>query len=837
MMQPNLEKEYRHALNLVLKAEFAKALESLESLNEAVPGDHRLVYGRAMCLFMLGRPEEAGPLCMQLEMEFKDSRGERLQAAFVEAAGKTLAERVSVAGPSAAPLPSARRRRWPYVLAFAALLLVNVCFWIAQPVYARLQGQGGQLPSLSDGPSQAAFVAKNTEQVPDTQETNLTAETAALPPPSSKQESPAHAVSAAQVPHDLKPTESAALPPPSAVQGAGTQTVPVSAEPSTSPGNTANAPAPEGSASPSPAVPEPPKGPDWKARLAAMNLPDLPKGPVPSVVELQPYRTSERLANDKGDSVTLTNLNPLIGSWYVLEYATGGKKQSYHLEVFPLKANDYQKPKLALYADGLAVVLKNETQYFPLWAEQGKEPGKTAADYQSKTLNAAPDLSDVFKTIAAARSPVGLLCNNMVIVRQQRHGSTSRLELATDILRETRVGDWLVEKLKPMLIRPPEVAESQASHNAVPAENAPESPVDALVAPTSAKLAHKPKLLNIATEAGDQSMLYGHWYKTLKHPGIYFSVLAPYVIDPAILASYSDRVAPLGGGTSGTGESGSVVYMLAMEMEQYGFGFAVGAEHPNVEWSPKVKKVPGMDGPDGFGSRAPLSTIGALPPYLVDRVAGAFAGGFKREHGTFAFGPFSKINNNSHFGFMENGVLWSRLNPGLATAVMAPDGTLDMFTWPENGDKEFRYLLHARQNGVPLIDGLDASGMSVPGTLVNKSGDGAWSGSASGKLLTIRSGMAIQEHDGHRFLLLGYFTGATPNAMARVYQAYHCRYAMALDMNAPELCYSALYCRGTDGKITGAEYPIKEMSAANGGDHLRFLQTDDTRDCFYFFHR
>ena len=32
-------------------------------------------------------------------------------------------------------------------------------------------------------------------------------------------------------------------------------------------------------------------------------------------------------------------------------------------------------------------------------------------------------------------------------------------------------------------------------------------------------------------------------------------------------------------------------------------------------------------------------------------------------------------------------------------------------------------------------------------------------------------------------------------------------------------------------------YLIKEMSAANGGNHLRFLQTNDTRDCFYLFHR
>ena len=815
MKQPNLEKQYRHALNLVLKAEFAKALESLEELNEAVPADHRLVYGRAMCLFMLGRPDEAAPLCERLRQEFKDSRGQRLQAAFLDAAGKAGVSPLSAVGSGAGVRP-VRRRRWPLVVAFAAILLVNVCAWTAYPVLSRLQAQGGQLPSLGSEPSQAAFVAKNTREDD--------VGSVALPPPP-------------PLIHPA-PAEVGAVPAgaPVPAKSAG-QPAKDSPSPAASPESAAQEPAKETSVPPSPAPTQTQNEPAWKARLAALNLPELTKGPVPSVVELQPYRTSEKLSNDKGDSVTLANLNPLVGSWYVLEYAAGGKEQSFHLEVFPLTANQHEKPKLSLYADGLAVVLKTETQYFPLWSEQGKEAGKTASDYESKRLNAAPVLAEVFKTMGAARTPVGLLCNNMVLVRQQRPGSTSRLALATDILRETRVGDWLVEKLKPMLIRPPEVADSQASHSAVPAESAPESPVDARVAPSFAKLAHRPKLLNMATEAGDQNMLYGHWYKTLKHPGVYFSVLAPYVIDPAILASYPDRVAPLGGGTTGTQEGGSVVYMLAIDMERYGFGYAIGADHPNVEWSPRVKKAPDTDGPDGFGSRAPLATIGALPPYLVDRVEGVFAGGFKREHGAFAFGPFSKINNNSHFGFMENGVIFSRLNPGLATAVITPDGTMDMLTWPKDGDKDFRYIVHARQNGVPIVDGMDANGVSIPGALVNKSGDGAWSGSASGRPLTIRGGMAIQEHDGHRFLLLSYFTGATPNAMARVYQAYHCRYAMILDMNAPELCYSALYCRGGDGKIAGAEYLIKEMSAANGGDHLRFLQTDDTRDCFYLYHK
>ncbi len=812
MKQPNIEKLYRHALNLVLKADFAKALESLEELNAAVPDDHRLLYGRAMCLFMLGRAGEAEELCGQLSRA-KDPRGQRLRAAFLDAAGRSGAVPLSAAGLDAGFQPVHHRRRWPWLLAVAVIVLINIGAWLAYPVLVRLQTQGGQLPSLNAGQSEAAFVAKNSPESPSHEET-------ALPPPPAEDK---FQTDASATPAD--PT----APPDSSKADA--------AAPAPSSENVVQEPA-KGSPETPPITPtQPPGEPAWKVRLQGLNLPDPPKGPVSSVVELQPYRSAQSLANDKGDSVTLTNLNPLVGSWYVLEYAVGGKKQAYHLEVFPLPANQHQKPQLSLYADGLAVVLKSETQYFPLWAEPGKEAGKTAADYASKQLNPAPVLSEVFKTMAAARTPVGLLCNNMVLVRQQRPGSTSRLELATDILRETRVGDWLVEKLKPMLIRPPEVADSQTNSGAASAQSAPESPVDALVAPSYAKLSHKPKLLSMTTEAGDGNMQYGHWYKTLQHPGIYFSVLAPYIIDPAILSSYPDRVAPLGGNGTGTQEGGSVVYMLAIDMGRYGFGYAVGADHPNLQWSSRIKKESGSDGPDGFGARAPLATIGALPPYLVDTVEGVFAGGFKREHGAFAFGPFSKLNNNSHFGFMENGVVLSRLNPGLATAIITPDGSMDMKTWPEDGDKDLRYLVHARQNGVPVVDGIDANGVSIPGALVNKSGDGAWSGSASGRPLTIRGGMGMQEHDGHRFLLLAYFTGATPNAMARAFQAYHCRYAMILDMNAPELCYSALYCRGKDGKINGAEYLIKEMSAANGGDHLRFLQTNDTRDCFYLFRK
>lgn len=57
---------------------------------------------------------------------------------------------------------------------------------------------------------------------------------------------------------------------------------------------------------------------------------------------------------------------------------------------------------------------------------------------------------------------------------------------------------------------------------------------------------------------------------------------------------------------------------------------------------------------------------------------------------------------------------------------------------------------------------------------------------------------------------------------------------MLLDMNSTSFCYTALYNRDEQGKVTGAEYLHKDMGGNNGsGGKLRFLETDDTRDFFY----
>jgi hypothetical protein len=89
------------------------------------------------------------------------------------------------------------------------------------------------------------------------------------------------------------------------------------------------------------------------------------------------------------------------------------------------------------------------------------------------------------------------------------------------------------------------------------------------------------------------------------------------------------------------------------------------------------------------------------------------------------------------------------------------------------------------------------------------------------------------------FLIFGYFSTGTPSAMVRVFQAYGCRYAMLLDMNALEHTYFALYTR-SQGHIL-VQHLVQGMAEVDrkGGDRWvpRFLGFPDDRDFFYLVRR
>jgi hypothetical protein len=220
---------------------------------------------------------------------------------------------------------------------------------------------------------------------------------------------------------------------------------------------------------------------------------------------------------------------------------------------------------------------------------------------------------------------------------------------------------------------------------------------------------------------------------------------------------------------------------------------------------------------------------------VAGRLVATFAGGFKRQHGAFRHGILAREGQGSHYGFIESGAVLSKLRAGLATLLVLDDGRVEMKTWKSEDDVFLERVRFARQNGVPLLEPDPQTGAVGPGALVARWGQGNWGGSKDSKLRTVRAGAALQETGGRRFLLYAFFSSATPSAMARVFQAYGCAYAMHLDMNALEHTYLALY-RAHDARLE-VEHLVRGMSVLEktSGETAvpRFVGYADNRDFFY----
>ena len=98
----------------------------------------------------------------------------------------------------------------------------------------------------------------------------------------------------------------------------------------------------------------------------------------------------------------------------------------------------------------------------------------------------------------------------------------------------------------------------------------------------------------------------------------------------------------------------------------------------------------------------------------------------------------------------------------------------------------------------------------------------------------------MQRHGERNFLIYGYFSSVTPAAMARIFQAYQCEYAMHLDMNAPEHTYLAVY---TEQGEKGGRVPeqlttgMRVLDERFQGNVPRFIGYPDNRDFFYLIRR
>jgi hypothetical protein len=543
-----------------------------------------------------------------------------------------------------------------------------------------------------------------------------------------------------------------------------------------------------------------------------------------TVVDLQPHRqvSSGSLKPDEGPpgTVTLVNLNPEINTWFLLQvHRQDGSQSSYQLE-----NPQPRTQRLALdvaYPAGVVVVEGTAREPCKLFGHGANSPLLQAA--QSHLPNAA-------------------LCEGRLLLLNEVKGHLTRLEAETEFVRtQVRGGETITMFFHHLLEDTHrETGELRAgTHPGAPADVSvtDQSPLPALLDARYRDRVLAPSGLGVALAGRQREVQPGAWYEARDNPGVYISLLEPQWIDAAILSSYKSTV-----NTLDSVEASSLCYLVAFDLDRFDLGYALGTQHPSVEWSEHIQpqmRDRQLPGPDGIGTRAPLTSTGMISPELAGITVAAFAGGFKRAHGAFKYGPLASVNHGSHYGFVENGVVFSKLQPQLATVFVLDDGSVHMKTWNAADDSLLPRVRHARQNGVPLVEFDERSQSTVPGRWVSEWGPGNWSGSEDMKLRTLRGAAALQRNGSKQFLIYAVFSDATPSAMARVFQAYRSRYALHLDMNALEHSYLALYHR-TESQLF-VEYLIEGMrevdKTTSGGTVPRFLGYPDNRDFFFVTRR
>jgi len=532
-----------------------------------------------------------------------------------------------------------------------------------------------------------------------------------------------------------------------------------------------------------------------------------------SILELQPFRHEVNAVDPgTGQFLRLTSLNPAAGAWYLLQTRADetGKWQSFHIENPDPSAQSVDMD--AGTSPALIIDTGSEKLRCQPWASENA----ALSEAQGTGLPYAP------------------ICDGKLFLRNKVRGSRTNIEATSEFLRDNIWGgESIVRFVRDSFFKDSQIETSkELGVGDIDASAAGPTPMLARTSPEDRRVIST--LLDIdltGTEPG--RMAIGLWYPATGLRGVFASTFQPRAISEEVMN---------GPGTTnrlGSVEAKATGYMVAFDMGLYDIGLAAGTDHPALGWSsrpPASLRPRGMPGPDGVKSPAPLVPLGMVNPVIANRAVATFTAGFKRQHGAFKYGDMATFNYGHHYGFIEKGVILSKLQPGLSTLFGLVDGTLTMKTWTEEDNVLLPQISFARQNGVPILETDPVTGMGLPGDRVTKWGPGNWSGSAKAELRTLRAGACMATAGETQYLLYGYFSTATPSAMARTFQAYGCSYAMLLDMNALEHTYLALYV--PQGGRMHVAHMVPGMALiekkVRGGTILpRFIGFADNRDLFY----
>ena len=532
-----------------------------------------------------------------------------------------------------------------------------------------------------------------------------------------------------------------------------------------------------------------------------------------TAIELQPFRRTQEVTGPDGFSARLVSLNPAVNAWFVLNAtapAAGLRGQAFHIE-----SADPDTWQVSLQGgDDPALVFEDDGARHLCRPWQGP----------------APELLDAQRT----GLPYAPICGQRAYLRNRVSGSRTNREAVAEFLRDNIIfGESIVGMIKGAFYEDAFMQSSETVDGG-DAGRVAESLGRARVAGAPVMRIFSGFDLVSATNG---RMEAGSWYAVEDAPGIYASAIQPGMIHTDILGRRGET------NNLDHVERRADVYLVGFDLDRFEIGYEVGTDHPRLGWSSRPRgggRNWNTPGPDGIDRADPLVRTGMLNPSLADRVAATFTGGFKRDHGAFKYDAYATYNHGHHYGFVSNGVVLSKLQPNLATLYVLNDGTIGMKTWTEADQGLLPRIRFARQNGVALVHPDPETGAGVPGPRVRSWGGGNWSGSANADLRTLRAGACMKTVEERQFLVYAYFSTATPSAMARVFQAYGCDYAMLLDMNSQEHTYMAYYTKSETDLVP--HHLVGRMSQIDnrrrdGTPIPRFIGFPDNRDFIYLLRK
>ena len=360
-----------------------------------------------------------------------------------------------------------------------------------------------------------------------------------------------------------------------------------------------------------------------------------------------------------------------MNAWYLLRLSRPGAAEQ---EVYHLENGDPASRRLIL----------DESDPYGLVITSGKE--RSVCDLWG------PDSRESLKNARKTGSSYAPLCEGRIYLRNPVKGHRTALESVTEVLRdEVPGGERIVSSVRDTLFAYLYQRKAEGKIEAKTLSGAPQSspvdgPLPASMDAVQAAKTVKPVDLGIDVEGmGADGMIPGNWYAAKGNPGIYAGVIVPGWISPEIMRSHRNVVNALD-----SVELGELVYLVAFDLQRFDLRYSLGTDQPGLGWSSRATpqmRDSTLPGPDGIGTSAPLVRTGRVAPGEADRTVAAFTGGFKRHHGAFKYGDLSLKNHGSHYGFMERGVIFSTLQPGLAT-LYSLDGRTGRYADVDRGGQQ-----------------------------------------------------------------------------------------------------------------------------------------------------